>query len=372
MAQKRDRTRLAQGLGLITGVAALTIGAVAGGFELERRVIGSVFKKTRPGFPEPEPFFALSAPGPILVTPDGVELHVEIDEPDPEVDPGVTIVMVHGFVLSLHCWHFQRKHFRGRHRIVLFDQRSHGRSGRSAGRRCRVRFLARDLKQVLEATTAPDEPVILLGHSMGGMAIQEFARRYPDQIGSKVVGVGLLASSSGELRHHSIIRGIPDRMFPPLAETVMAALNRIPAVVEKSRRASTDVAYVVTRRLGYGDVDVPGEYVDFLSEMISGTPLDVVSDFYPAFAEFDGRRGLVRLSRIETAVIGGERDSIIPVEHTRSILELLPGAESLILSESGHMGMIEHHREYNTVLQRLVDRVERILKGSQLSSGSLG
>lgn len=361
MAAQRDRTQLARGVGLITGVAALTVGAVAAGLELERRVIGSVFKKTRDALPEPESFFSLYAPGPPVTTRDGVELHVEIDEPDPRKEPGVTIVMVHGFVLSLHCWHFQRKYFRGGHKIVLFDQRSHGRSGRSAPKRCRVRYLAQDLKEVLEATTAPDEPVVLLGHSMGGFAIQEFARRYPDQIGTKVVGVGLLASSSGDMRHHSIIRGIPDRMFPPLAETVMAALNRIPAVVEKSRKASTDVAYVVTRRLGYGDDNVPAEYVDFLSEMIAVTPLDVVSDFYPAFAEFDGRRGLEQLSRVETAVIGGETDSIIPIGHTRALLTLLPGADSLILPKSGHMGMIEHHREYNAALQRLVGRVVRNL-----------
>lgn len=362
MVAQRARSRVAQGLGLVTGMAALTVGAVAAGLELERRIVGSVFKKTRDELPEQESFFTLSAPETVVNTRDGIKLHVEVDEADTAVIPGVTIVMVHGFVLSLHCWHFQRKYFRGRHRIVLYDQRSHGRSGRSAPKRCRIRFLARDLKEVLDATTAPDEPVVLLGHSMGGFAIQEFARRYPELIGAKVVGVGLLASSSGDMRHHSIIKGIPDRMFPPLAESVMAALNRIPAVVEKSRKASTDVAYVVTRRLGYGDDNVRPEYVEFLSEMIAVTPLEVISDFYPAFAEFDGRRGLERLSSVETVVIGGEKDSIIPIGHTRELIARLPGTESLILPESGHMGMIEHHRDYNSVLQRLMDRVERNLR----------
>lgn len=372
MAPRRDRSRLAQGLGLVTGMAALTVGAVAAGFELERRVVGSVLGKTKAALPEPEPFFTLRGTGPRVVTPDGVELHVEVDQPDPGATPGVTIVMVHGYVLSLHCWYFQRKHFRGRHKIVLYDQRSHGRSGRSAPKHCRLQFLARDLKQVLDATTAPEEPVVLMGHSMGGMAIQEFARRYPGLIGTKVVGAGLLATSSGDMHQHSIVKGIPAEVFPRIAEPLMAALNRVPTVVEKSRKASTDVAYVVTRRMGYGSDEVPGEYVDFLSEMISATPLDVVADYYPAFSEHKGERGLRQLSRIETAVIGGEDDQIVPAEHTHRILEKLPGAESLLLPKSGHMGMIQHHEQYNAVLQRLVDRAERHLRTSQEASGSLG
>lgn len=362
--RSRNPSRLAQGAGLVTGIAALAAGAVAAGFEIERRVVGQIFKKDREALPEREPFFTLRAPGPDVVTRDGVRLHVEVDQPDvrlPLAERGVTIVMVHGYVLSLHCWHFMRKHFRGRHKIVLYDQRSHGRSGRSAAKRCRVRHLARDLKLILDETTAQNEPVVLMGHSMGGMTIMEFAARYPDLIGTKVVGVALLNTSGGNMKNHSIVKGIPGELFPRLVEPLMAGLNRIPTVVEKSRKASSDVAYVVTRRGGFGS-QVPGEHVDFLSEMISLTPLDVAADYYPAFAEFDGGKGLERLTAVETAVLAGETDQIIPVEHAYKILEALPGAESLIVPDSGHMGMIEHHVQYNDVLQRLVDRAERTLR----------
>ena len=352
-------SRWAQGLGLVGGIAALAVGAVAAGFEIERRVVGQVFKRHREVLPIPEPFFTLRSAGPIVVTADGVPLHVEIDQPTVD-DPGITIVMVHGYVLSMHCWHFMRKYFRGRHKIVLYDQRSHGRSGRSAAARCRVPQLARDLKLILDTTTDPDEPVVLMGHSMGGMTIMEFAARYPQLIGPKIAGVGLLNTSGGNMTHHSIVKGIPGELFPRLAEPLMAALNRIPTVVEKSRKASSDVAYVVTRRMGFGS-QVPGEYVDFLSEMISMTPLDVVADYYPAFAEFDGGEGLERLAQIPTAVLTGDTDQIIGVEHTHRVLEALPEAEALIVPDSGHMGMIEHHIAYNDILQRLVTRAERAL-----------
>ena len=350
-------SRLAQGIGLVTGIAALTAGAVATGWELERRVVGQKLAKRRE-LPA-EGFFTLRAPGPEVVTPDGVRLHVEVDEPDAGADPeAVTVVLVHGYVLSLHCWHFQRKHLRGSRKIVLYDQRSHGRSSRSKPRFCRISQLAKDLKRVLDATTAPDEKVVLIGHSMGGMTIQQFARQYPKLIGTKVVGAGLLATSSGNLAQHSIVPGISGELFPRLAQPILSVTNRVPALIERSRRVSTDVSFVITRRMGYGS-QVPGEYVDFLSEMIAATPMEVVADFYPAFAEFDGRRAMPVLSRIETAVVGGEKDAIVPVEHTDRIIERLPGADSLIVPDSGHMGIIEHHEQYNEVLDHLIERAER-------------
>lgn len=350
-------SRWAQGLGLITGIAALTAGAVATGWELERRMVGQRLARRRE-LPA-EDFFTLRAPGPEVVTSDGVRLHVEVDQPGDEArKDAVTVVLVHGYVLSLHCWHFQRKQLRGRHKVVLYDQRSHGRSGRSKSRFDRISQLAKDLKRVLDATTEPEEKVVLIGHSMGGMTIQQFARQYPKLIGTKVVGAGLCATSSGNLAKHSIVPGISGELFPRLAEPLLSVTNRIPALIERSRRATTDVSFVITRRMGYGS-QVPAEYVDFLSEMIAATPMEVVADFYPAFAEFDGRRAMPVLSRIETAVIGGEKDAIVPVEHTNRIIEQLPGADSLIVPDSGHMGIIEHHQQYNEVLEHLIERAER-------------
>ena len=50
-----------------------------------------------------------------VVADDGVPLHVEVDEADPGVPAGApTLVFVHGYILDLDCWHFQRAALRGR------------------------------------------------------------------------------------------------------------------------------------------------------------------------------------------------------------------------------------------------------------------
>ncbi|MET0694436.1 MAG: alpha/beta hydrolase, partial [Propionibacteriaceae bacterium] len=324
---RRPPSRVAQGIGLIAGVAALAAGGIAAGIELEHRIIS---KRLNTAPDDDEPFFSLRADGPPVLTPDGVVLHTEVDErADGVEDPDdLTLVFVHGYALSLDCWHFQRKHFRnpgatgeGQIRSVFYDQRSHGRSGRSDPELCRVPQLAADLAQIMDEVVG-DGPVILIGHSMGGMTIMHLAQSHPEWFSSRVHGVALFNTSAGEMADYSPIRGIPGRAFSRIAEPLMATLNRAPSLVEKGRRAGSDIGYVVTRRMSYGS-DVPVSYVQFMSDMLGETSLEVVADYYPAFGELDEFAAFEVLSTVETAVVGGEDDMITPVNYTDRIVELL-------------------------------------------------
>jgi pimeloyl-ACP methyl ester carboxylesterase len=351
--------------GLAASVLALAGGGIALGLELERRIVSKRLHAERDDADD-EPFFSLRSSGPEVVTPDGVRLHTEVDElpadggaspAGPEDD--VTLVLVHGYALSLDCWHFQRKHFRNKIRIVLYDQRSHGRSSRSAGELCRVPQLAEDLLQVLDEVVG-EGPVVLVGHSMGGMTIMHLALTHPELFGTRIRGVALFSTAAGEMADYSPIRGLPGRTFGRIAQPTMAALNRIPEVVERGRTAGSDLSFVFTKKGSYGS-DVPPSYVEFMNQMLGQTPMSVISDFYPAFAELDEYDAFSVLATVETAVIGGEDDAITPIRHTDKIIELLPGADVRRLPDCGHMGMIEHHGTFNEVLTDLITRVRRNL-----------
>ena len=345
-----SRGRLAAGLGLVASFAALAAGGIAMGIELERRVVAKRIRRSSEK--NLEEFFSLRSDGPEVITPDGVVVHTEVDE-GPSDD--FTLVFVHGYGLNLDCWHFQRLHFRGRLRAVFYDQRSHGRSSRSEAELCRIPQLADDLYQVLQEVVG-DAPVIMIGHSMGGMTIMRLAQSRPELFGSQILGVALFSTSAGELLNHSPIRGIPGRTFHRVAEPVMAGLNRIPELVAQGRRAGSDLGYVVTRRLAFGP-EVSPSYVDFASEMLAQIPLEVVADYYPAFAELDEFRALEILSTVPTVVVGGENDVITPIEHTARIIDLLPKAEAIRVENCGHLGMIEKHEIFNDALDRLIERV---------------
>lgn len=384
-------SRIGEGIGLIAGAVALAVGGAAAGMELERRVVSTRLRRgadvrvevrgaaggDSTGGDATEDFFGLRSAGPDVITPDGVVLHTEVDQPavdrpDHFTDqakgryaptPSPTIVFVHGYALDLDCWHFQRKHFRGRHRLVFYDQRSHGRSTRSAPELCRISQLAEDLEQLLDEVVPPG-PVILIGHSMGGMTILRLARTRPELFGPdaigdhQILGVGLTFTAAGEMTDYSPIRALPGRTFGRLAPPLMAGLNRIPQLVERTRKAGSDIGFVVTKRASFGS-DVPASYIEFVSEMVGRTSLGVVADFYPAFAELDETAGLHRLRSVETAVVGGLDDVILPIAHTDRIIAELPEADSRRLAACGHLGMIEHHDAVDRLLDRLVDRALR-------------
>ncbi len=350
-----------EGFGLAAGAAALALGGLAAGFELERRLVGRRLRPELAGA-DAEQFFSLRSGGPQVETLDGVRLHVEVDEPEPGTDPPVTLVFVHGYALSLDCWHFQRKHFRGRYRMIFYDQRSHGRSGRSSAALCRIPQLATDLAQILHEVAGPG-PVVLIGHSMGGMTIMELARQHPEWFGADaavdrvgpILGVGLMCTSSDDLLDRHPVRGLPGRAAARLVEPTLAALNRIPTVVENTRRAGSDLAYLVTRRMTFPS-DVPASYVSFLQEMLSMTPLDVIGDFYPAFADLDEAEGLKVIRGVPTTLIGARQDLVTPFRHTMVLMEELPEAEVLVLDPCGHMAMIEYHHRVDAALEDVIGR----------------
>ena len=80
--------------------------------------------------------------------------------------------------------------------MVLYDQRSHGRSERAPRESCTIEQLGHDLDAVIRAL-APEGPLVLVGHSMGGMTIMALAEQNPELFTERVVGVALVVDVGG-------------------------------------------------------------------------------------------------------------------------------------------------------------------------------
>jgi pimeloyl-ACP methyl ester carboxylesterase len=366
------------------GVAGAALGVIAAGaaagVAIERMTVGrDIRRKARLALDATGPFGTLRGTPGRAVADDGTELCYEVDEADPEPAAGgadgsarrrrlfgrrrpapVTVVFCHGFCLSQDSWHFQRAALRGAVRMVFWDQRSHGRSGRGVaqadGLPVTIDQLGRDAKAVLDAAV-PEGPVVLVGHSMGGMTVMALAGHYPEFIRERVIGVALIGTSSGDLGQ--VNYGLPVagvnvlRRFVP---GVLRALGSQAELVERGRRATADLFAGVVKRYSFSSRDVDPAIVRFAERMIESTPIDVVAEFYPAFQEHDKSDVLAAFADLPVLVLAGDKDLVTPSEHSKAIADRLPDADLVLVPDAGHLMMLEHPE---TVTDRLVELLVR-------------
>lgn len=355
---QRSRTRagLVQ-LGL--GVAAAGAGAAIG-IAAERLAERLSPFGAGPGA-DPEDYGDLHVDGLAVPADDGTLLHVEVDEPDPahlvDGEPLLTVVLSHGYALSMDSWHFQRKALRGRYRLVLWDQRGHGRSATGPAGSATIEQVGADLGAVLDAV-APSGPLVLVGHSMGGMTIMALAEQRSEMFTERVLGVGFVATSAGGLAEVDFGLTRLGRLVQKVGPGTLRVLARAPRLVEQGRRIGGDVEAVFVKHYSFGSPVSP-ELLRFTGAMIASTRLDVIGDFLPAFSAHDKRTALAALDGREVLVIVGDHDLMTPASHSAAIVGLLPNAEHVVVRDGGHLIMLEHP---DIVTGHLADLVERSLR----------
>ncbi|UED84596.1 alpha/beta fold hydrolase [Streptomyces profundus] len=350
------------------GIAGVALGAVATTVAVERLTVSrSVRRQARQALDAAGPFGGLRGTPGTAIADDGTPLHYETDEiADVGRTGAPTVVFCHGYCLSQDVWHFQRAALRGRVRAVYWDQRGHGRSApgraqRERGEPLPIDQLGRDLRAVLDAA-APEGPIVLVGHSMGGMTVLALVQRFPDLVARRVAGVALLSTSAGDL-------GEVTYGFPPLAVRaarrvlpgVLRALGSQAELVERGRRTVGDLYAGLIRRYSFGDPDqVDPGVARFAERLIESVPIDVVAEFYPAFAEHATWDALTTLralaEELPTLVLVGSLDEITPPAHSERIAAELPVATSVTLPGAGHLVPLEAPELVNAHLAELLAR----------------
>lgn len=292
-----------------------------------------------------------------VITDDGVALHV-VEEADDAPAGSPTVIFTHGYGLSLDSWPGQREALRGVARMVLWDQRGHGGSQRGAPGTT-IERLGQDLGCVIDSV-APEGAIVLVGHSMGGMTIMALADERPEIFGERVKGVALLATSAGGIADVDL--GLPRpvaRLAHRVAPSIGAALESdgpVSSLVERARRSSSDLGLLVTRAYAFGST-VPPDGTRLVSDLIAGTPVDVLADLLPALQGHDKVRALHVLERCDILVMVGDSDLLTPVGHSYEIVRHIPSAELVILPGVGHMLTLEAVQAVNKHLRALVERV---------------
>jgi pimeloyl-ACP methyl ester carboxylesterase len=217
--------------------------------------------------------------------------------------------------------------------------------------------LGRDLAAVLDQLV-PTGPVVLAGHSMGGMTIMALADQRPDLFrpGGQVAGVLLTNTSSGDLSRLTL--GFPEVIAKPVRNPIIKTLRKI--------AATSRLAVAQTRWLLFGR-KAPRSAIVECNEIVKGCPSATLAGFFPALLSHDKRDVLKNLGGVEVEVVASARDRLTPVAHSRRMVAAIPGARLTVAEGTGHMLPMERPQVVSVLLAKLVASA-----GTAGSEGSAG
>jgi pimeloyl-ACP methyl ester carboxylesterase len=261
------------------------------------------------------------------------------------------IVLIHGVTLSVRTWVYQLRDLPAAgFDTIAFDQRGHG--GSMVGHAGHaVEHLGDDVESLLDALDLRNS--VLVGHSMGGIAVQSFLARHPQTAAERVGGVVLLST-------------LPRVPFGSRA-------TRLRTLVERMTRRSPDTTRLwaapnlglLAARVGFG-VDPQPSHVELVRQMMLECAVETRRDSPRALIGFD-LVGALSGFAVPTLVIGGMADVITPPRDARLLADSIPGARLELLDGGGHMLMLERRE---AISRLITDFAGELPSGMRAVSGT--
>lgn len=290
-------------------------------------------------------------------TDDGVNLAVTATGPAAPI----TALFCHGLGLHAGVWVPQRSglaaRWRGRAHMVFYDCRGHGASDPAPIGTANLDRLARDLANVIDAV-APDGPIVLIGHSMGGMTILSLAATQRRLVRERIAGVALLSTSANRVTAAGITRVLDT----PAHRLLEIAADRSPNGLARCWDAFRRQAAPLVGPAFYGE---PITGAAALGQ--ARTDITTIVELLTDIKGYDAGAALPVLRDIPAAVVCGQRDFFLPVGHSRRLATALPSAE-LVTLPGAHMIGVERPIPVNDALDRLLQRSEKRIRGTEIAT----
>ncbi|HVJ98395.1 MAG TPA: alpha/beta fold hydrolase [Acidimicrobiia bacterium] len=318
-------------------IGAGAVGGVAGAAWLAQRAAAARVRRN----PDDDAARALEAPmfvDRMIDTHDRGTLYVV--ESGAETDP--PIVLSHGVTLSVRTWFHQLEELpKEGFRTIAFDHRGHGQSVLGEEGHT-LENLGRDVKSVLEGLDLRN--AVLVGHSMGGVAVQVFVTQFPEVAAERVAGIVLLSTLA----------------YTPLG----SRSTRTKAALERMSNRMPDSTFLwdsknfgfLAARLGFGKNPRPS-HVELTRRMLHDCPPETRLLSPRVLVGLDLTKDLPNV-RIPTLVVGGTNDILTPPFEARRIANLIPGARLELMRGGGHMLMLEQREELDNLIADFAREVQ--------------
>ena len=282
-----------------------------------------------------------SAPAPTLRqhqlrARDGAMLHV--------IDSGSLsapiVVLLHGVTLCGELWHHQLSSLASDFRVLAPDWRGHHRS--SVGSEgFGLEVLARDLREILEHFDVRN--AVLVGHSMGGMALMRFCIDHRDALLERARGMAFVDTAIANVAT-GLLGGVAGVLAP-----IARQMPRLAGAYGKAARG--DLGYQAAK-FAFGLRPDPVAVEQTRQMLVRMDPLATGAST-AALLGHDCRKGMGSVL-LPTLVVVGDHDRVTPLVKAEEIVSTIPGAQLRVIAGAGHLPMLERPQELDAVLRAFI------------------
>jgi pimeloyl-ACP methyl ester carboxylesterase len=249
---------------------------------------------------------------------------------------GQPILLVHGFPLDHTMWDSQIEALSKQARVIAPDLRGFGESPTGPVDPTHGITMERygdDLAEFLDALNLnAGQPVVFVGLSMGGYIAWQFVRKYA----LRVRALALLDTRA-------------------LADTEEARAGRIKMAENVAEWGSGRVAEMIGPKLSApGTFKTHPEVVAALRRVVQDTSPTAIAAAQRGLAARPDMTSFLPQINMPTLVIVGDQDAISPPAEMEAIAAAIPGAEFVVVSNSGHMTTMENPEAVNTALSKFI------------------
>lgn len=243
------------------------------------------------------------------------------------------LLFLHGVGGGHHAWDGQLAYFAARgYPAHAWDQPGYGHSATVEPYDFEQVVLA--LKRLVDALGG--EPVVLIGHSMGGMVAQEFYARFPAL--ARALVLAFTSAAFGGTDQEFAQRFVAERIGPLDEGKTMAqiAARLMPAM--RGRHSAV-------------------EGLAHAERIMAGVPPDTYRLAVRLLTTFDRRQDLSRIA-VPTLLVAGSDDRTAPPALMERMARKIPGGELVVLEGCGHLGPMDQPEAFNSAVEGFLRRNE--------------
>ena len=240
---------------------------------------------------------------------------------------GFPLVLVHGFLGSSQMWKPQINFFKEYFRVITPDLPGFGRSNKAKSHN-NIQSIANLLLDCLDEKKI--DQFYLLGHSMGGMIVQEMAKKRGDKI------LKLVCYSTG-----------PRGEMPGRFETV-----------DQSRENLKKKGLKITAKNIAKTWFIKGEdakYFDICIEAGKQTSMETVDNALVAFKNWNGVDTLKNIKN-ETLIIWGDQDKSYNLKQVQTLQQNIDNSTLCIINGCAHNVHLEKAEEFNRIVLNFLNK----------------